>query len=171
MTTSQQQQQDGTSPATQANTRPVSTGPVTNRPMSTSTAKTRPMNAVPANALPTNNVPVNAGPINAHPTNTSPVNSRAPAATSNDDSNNSAANPTPAQAQSFANSQAGIAMNPIDAARGLDSEEWEHMMELSTVFRNHVNHMLVELDNEQDIVDDFGLGALRSQPFGSWHDY
>lgn len=159
MTTSQQQQQNGTSPATQANTRPVSTGPVT---MNAGLVNNRPMN--------TGTGPMNAGPVNAHPTNTGPVNTQTPAAASNYNSSNSAANPTPAQAQAFANSQAGIAMNPIDAARELDPEQWEHMMELSTVFRNHVNHMLVELDNEQDIVDDFGLGALRSQPFGSWHD-
>lgn len=184
MTTShQQQQQNGTSPATQATNRPINAGPVNGRLRNNTAADShpvytasRPRNngaaiarlayATTVNTRPTKNGPVNAGPMNA-----GPVNSQTPPATSNDNSNNPAANPTPAQAQAFASSQAGIAMNPINAAHELETEEWEHMMELSTVFRNHVNHMLVELDNEQDIVDDFGLGALRSQPFGSWHDY
>lgn len=64
-----------------------------------------------------------------------------------------------------------MAMSPDAAAAPLGPEEWEHMMEVSHAFHNHVQQMFAELDQEHDIVDDFGLGDLRRQPFGAWHDH
>lgn len=106
-------------------------------------------------------------------TSARPVNIQTSAATSssNNKDNISVARQTRTPAPATSSSQAAMAMSPDAAAAALGPEEWEHMMEVSHAFHNHVQQMLAELDQEHDIVDDFGLGDLRRRPFGAWHDY
>lgn len=44
------------------------------------------------------------------------------------------------------------------------------MMEVSQVYREHVNHMIMEMEKDEDNVNGFGLGELRRRPLGDMSD-
>ncbi|ODM22051.1 hypothetical protein SI65_02897 [Aspergillus cristatus] len=62
---------------------------------------------------------------------------------------------------------AGINMPPQTA---LSPEKWKHMMEASQVYREHVNHMITEMEKDDDNANGFGLGELRRRPLGDMFD-
>ncbi|BCR84805.1 uncharacterized protein ACHE_20263A [Aspergillus chevalieri] len=62
---------------------------------------------------------------------------------------------------------AGINMPPQTA---LSPEKWKHMMEASQVYREHVNHMITEMEKDDDNANGFGLGELRRRPLGDMLD-
>ena len=71
--------------------------------------------------------------------------------------------PSTAQPTTIASAPAGINMPPQTA---LNPEKWEHMMEVSRVYREHVSHMLMEMEKDEDNANVFGLGELRRRPLG-----
>lgn len=52
----------------------------------------------------------------------------------------------------------------------LSPEKWKHMMEASQVYREHVNHMITEMEKDDDNANGFGLGELRRRPLGDMLD-
>jgi len=52
----------------------------------------------------------------------------------------------------------------------LSPRKWKHMMEVSQVYREHVNHMIMEMEKDEDNVNGFGLGELRRRPLGDMSD-
>lgn len=43
-------------------------------------------------------------------------------------------------------------------------------MEVSQVYREHVSHMLTEMEKHEDNANGFGLGELRRRPLGDIFD-